>query len=70
MKKLFKILIMAILFFNVTVGIFTQISHAKSLFAQVSEILRNRIEAAGSPANLIVGDEFIHASIKDFHTPL
>ncbi len=35
-----------------------------SLAAGVSEILRNRIEAAGSPPQIVVGKELIHASLR------
>jgi murein L,D-transpeptidase YcbB/YkuD len=62
-KKLLKILFLMFLILDFIHFTFNQICHAKSLSEQVSEILRNRIEAAGTPPNLTVGEEFIHASI-------
>ncbi len=63
MKKLLKFLFITILILGVIQFIFNQNCHSKSLSEQVGEVLRNRIEAAGTPPNLKVGDEFIHASI-------
>jgi murein L,D-transpeptidase YcbB/YkuD len=40
-----------------------QIVDAENLFDEVRELLRNRIEAAGNPLRINVGDESIHASL-------
>jgi len=37
---------------------------AQSLSGQVSEFLRNRIETAGTPPKITVGEEIIHASVR------
>jgi len=58
MYKPLTFFIILILFFGVI-----QFVRADSLSDQVQEFLRNRIEAAGVPPQITVGDELIYASI-------
>lgn len=55
--------ILIILFFILNSSIFTELIHCQSLSDQVSKFLRNRIEAAGIPPQITVGEELIHASV-------